>query len=147
MTTTDQSYQVENGTESKHPVGELMKAARQQPIRGELINTDRLILALQDVDVFLPAKREMPWFTLIKALPANLRAALLLELEAGSQIRDIDRTNWPHEGSIFVAMKNDFKNDFTSWRAEVRYTFLDDARYWKAELVENVNGVDYFIIT
>jgi hypothetical protein len=110
------------------------------------IDRQRLLLALRDVGAFQPVKKEKLWFSPISELPANLRSALLLELESGNQIVSIDKGNWPQEGSIFICLRECFKNDFNNWRDGVSYHALNDIRYWMAELRETVDGIDYFII-
>ena len=110
------------------------------------IDHQRLLLALRDVGAFRPAKKENRWFSLISELPANLRSALLLELESGNQITSIQKIDYLQEGNIFVNLRDNFKNDFIDWRENVSYYALNDIRYWIAELRETVDGVDYFII-
>lgn len=109
------------------------------------ISPDRLKEALVEPD-FKVEKKEEKWYSLVKKLPCGIRAALLAELNLGNYVNSIQYANWPQEGSILVSLGMPFKQNFASNRFDVKMRTLNDAHYWKADVYQTVNGVDYLII-
>lgn len=111
------------------------------------IDHGRLIQALTDLDHFMPAKADEKWLSIVRLVPANLRAALLLELRSGNRVDDISYSNWPQDGSVVIRLSQRFKNDWADNKYGVEYCFMNDPHYWKADINETVGGVQHLIIT
>lgn len=103
--------------------------------------------ALNDWDQFVPEKADEKWFSVLGTLPGNLRAALLLELELGNEVRSIECANWPQTGSIFICLKSSFKNKWADNPLGVEYRLINDPHYWYDEISQTAGGVQHLIVT
>lgn len=87
-----------------------------------------------------------PWTALALRLPAALRAALLLELRAGNELKGIGSSGWPGEGSIVVNVKDRFTAAKQALPLGVHWRELNDPHYCREELSHTQDGVEHLII-
>lgn len=106
--------------------------------------TKRLISALEDAD-FVPEKNEQEWHKIISGLPSGLRTALLAELKLGNCVTSLDM-NWPQAGSIVITLGSSFISKFAKSKLGVKYSKTNDPHYWRQDVSQTVNGVDYLMI-
>ena len=86
-----------------------------------------------------------PWIKEINKLPDNLISIIINELECGNLITSISNTNWPHEGSIVVTLKDRFRKESknvagTKWRA------LNDPHYCNEEISQILENIEFLLI-
>lgn len=106
--------------------------------------TKRLISAHEDAD-FVLKKNEQEWHKIINRLPSGLRAALLAELKLGNCVTSLDM-DWPQTGSIVITLGSSFKFKFAKSKLGVKYSKTNDSHYWRRDVSQTVDGVDYLMI-
>lgn len=106
--------------------------------------TKRLICALKNAD-FVPEEDEQEWYKIIRRLPGSLRAALLAELKRGNYETSLN-TDWPQTGSIVITLGSSFKSNFAKSKLGVKKSKTNDPHYWRQDVSQTVNGVDYLMI-
>lgn len=87
------------------------------------------------------------WLQLARRLPGPLRAALLAELRAGNQLTGIGSAGWPGNGSIVANMRERFSAARRAPPWGVTWRAVEDAHYAREELRQQVDAVEFLIIT
>lgn len=143
MTTTDQAWKDNSG-------GDLRQYDFSPPDNWSPERVAREQAAILDRLAALDAAAgpaEEGWLDLARALPQALRAALVLELRAGNQLRAIGSTHWPQQGSIVVNVQDRFRAAQDLLPSELRWRRLDDPHYCREELSQLLDTVEHLIIT
>ncbi len=86
------------------------------------------------------------WLALARALPPQLLAALVRELEAGNRIADISRGTWPSQGSIVVTLHERFQRVNRDASAQVKWCALNYPHSWREEMAQQADGVEHLLI-
>lgn len=106
--------------------------------------TKRLIFALKNTD-FVPEEDEQEWYKILRRLPGSLRTALLAELKRGNHVVLLN-TDWPQTGSIVITLGSSFKSNFAKSKLGVKKSKTNDPHYWRQDVYQTVDGVDYLMI-
>lgn len=87
------------------------------------------------------------WLRLVRRLPAGLRSALVAELRAGNWLVGIGSSGWPSKDSVVVNLRERFSVARKEATAGVTWRELNDPHYCREELSQNVDGLQFLVIT
>lgn len=143
MTTTDQAWKDNSSGDLRQYDFSPPENWTPERVAQEQAAIQDSLTALDGAD----GPAEEGWLGLARDLPQALRAALMLELRAGNQLRAIGSTHWPQQNSIVVNVRDRFGAAKDQLPPEVRWRRLDDPHYCREELSQRVDAVEHLIIT
>lgn len=111
-------------------------------IAAEQAHIAALLEGLDEVDG-LPV---LGWLRLAQRLPPALRCALVAELRAGNRLAGIGSSGWPGKGSVVVNMHERFSAAREETPPGVVWRELKDPHYWREELSQDVDGLQFLVI-
>lgn len=121
-----------------------MKASRTL---ARLPGTESAIAALEDaaVPVAVPTHNAQA-IAILRAMPDGLRTCLLAELRRGNRLVAVDQPDWPQPGSTFVSLAEVFHPSTRSLSPQVRWRDVNDPRWWREELAQEIAGVEHLVV-
>lgn len=141
MTKTPQKYRsktkIKNNGDSKNPLYDF-------PYPTE----DEENIKLKNKAIIKEIKKnekKLPWIQEINRLPYALKQILIKELNLGNSIVSINNSNWPQNGSIVIKFNKSFAKE--SKMAEgTKWRLLDDPHYYKEEISQLINDIEFLLI-
>jgi hypothetical protein len=106
----------------------------------------KIVEILKGLERGVPPKDKLKWIDLASLMPGELRRVLILELNAGNKLAGIGSSDWPHQGSIVVNVRDCFNVVSHSASPEVHWRNMNDAHYCREELSQTFKGIVHLII-
>ncbi|MDR3323225.1 MAG: hypothetical protein LBS89_03375 [Zoogloeaceae bacterium] len=100
----------------------------------------KILVALLNIEYITPTEGQ-EWLGIAQKMPKELRGILIDELKAGNCFSRIEIANWPHKGSIVVALPKRFQKSSRNYSPQTFWRDLNDPHYCTEEIAQTVEGI------
>ena len=130
--------------------GELLQFAYQPPGQWSaerMAEEHAAVAALLDEPDAGAGADQPGWLRLAARLPRQLRQLVALELRHGNEIVGIGSNGWPNHDSVVVNLRARFSAAHRTPTPGVVWRDMNDPRYCREELSQQVDGTEFLAIT
>lgn len=113
----------------------------------QILSEQRKIIAIiEEPNTKLFESNSYEWLRLIQNMPNTLKKILLSELQHKNKIVSISRNDWPNPGSIVINVSDRFQETNRTAYPYTHWRLLNDPHYYREEISESCNGIEYLLI-